>query len=119
MPILKKIKKLNNAAGVLSGDLFVCGLVIKKEDLAKLLGVNDSKKLTEKKRERLFIEIKEKALAWSIAEASHTEIDELNILQATFLAMKRAVDGLNIQPHKVIVDGNQTVFKLFFCIIKC
>ncbi|SPL71676.1 ribonuclease HII [Acinetobacter stercoris] len=70
-------------------------------------GLNDSKKLTEKKREKLFIEIQEKALAWSIAEATHAEIDELNILQATFLAMKRAVDGLGIQPEKVIVDGNQ------------
>jgi len=70
-------------------------------------GLNDSKKLTEKKREKLFVEIQEKALAWSIAEASHTEIDELNILQATFLAMRRAVEGLATQPVKVIVDGNQ------------
>lgn len=70
-------------------------------------GLNDSKKLTEKKREKLFIEIQEKALAWSIAEASHTEIDEFNILQATFLAMRRAVENLKIQPEKVIVDGNQ------------
>ncbi|HCK30164.1 MAG TPA: ribonuclease HII, partial [Acinetobacter ursingii] len=70
-------------------------------------GLNDSKKLTEKKREKLFVEIQEKALAWSIAEATHTEIDELNILQATFLAMNRAVNNLRIQPSKVIVDGNQ------------
>jgi ribonuclease HII len=70
-------------------------------------GLNDSKKLTEKRREKLFLEIQEKALAWSIAEASHSEIDEINILQATFLAMRRAVDTLNIQPEKVIVDGNQ------------
>ncbi|WP_151830748.1 ribonuclease HII, partial [Acinetobacter ursingii] len=70
-------------------------------------GLNDSKKLTEKKREKLFVEIQEKALAWSIAEATHTEIDELNILQATFLAMNRAVNNLKIQPNKVIVDGNQ------------
>ncbi|MFK4050777.1 ribonuclease HII [Acinetobacter venetianus] len=70
-------------------------------------GLNDSKKLTEKKREKLFLEIKEKALAWSIAEATHAEIDEFNILQATFLAMRRAVEGLQTQPEKVIVDGNQ------------
>ncbi len=70
-------------------------------------GLNDSKKLTEKKREKLFIEIKEKALAWSIAEATHTEIDEMNIMQATFLAMRRAVENLKTTPHKVIVDGNQ------------
>ncbi|MEB3767891.1 ribonuclease HII [Acinetobacter sp. MD2] len=69
-------------------------------------GLNDSKKLTEKKREKLFIEIQEKALAWSIAEATHAEIDEHNILQATFLAMKRAVASLNMMPDKVIVDGN-------------
>ena len=62
-------------------------------------GLNDSKKLTAKKRELLFTEIQEKALAWSIAEATHTEIDELNILQATFLAMNRAVDGLSIAPN--------------------
>ncbi|MFT4020283.1 MAG: ribonuclease HII [Acinetobacter sp.] len=70
-------------------------------------GLNDSKKLTEKKREKLFLEIQEKALAWSIAEATHLEIDELNILQATFLAMTRAVAGLTVSPDKVIVDGNQ------------
>ena len=70
-------------------------------------GLNDSKKLTEKKREKLFIEIKEKALAWSIAEATHIEIDEMNILQATFLAMRRAVENLKTTPHKLIVDGNQ------------
>ena len=70
-------------------------------------GLNDSKKLTEKKREKLFIEIKEKALAWAIAEASHKEIDELNILQASLLAMRRAVENLKIQPEHVLVDGNK------------
>lgn len=70
-------------------------------------GLNDSKKLTEKKREKLFIEIKEKALAWSIAEASHQEIDEINILQASLLAMRRAVEGLKIPPEHVLVDGSK------------
>ena len=70
-------------------------------------GLNDSKKLTAKKREKLFIEIKEKALAWSIAEASHEEIDQLNILQATMLAMQRAVEGLTITPDLVRIDGNR------------
>lgn len=70
-------------------------------------GLNDSKKLTEKKREKLFVEIKEKALAWAIAEASHEEIDELNILQASLLAMRRAVEQLSIQPEHVLVDGNK------------
>ena len=70
-------------------------------------GLNDSKKLTEKKREKLFIEIQEKALAWAIAEASHEEIDEINILQASLLAMRRAVEKLKIQPEHVLVDGNK------------
>ncbi len=70
-------------------------------------GLNDSKKLTEKKREKLFIEIKEKALAWAIAEATHQEIDELNILQASLLAMRRAVEALKLVPEHVLVDGNK------------
>lgn len=70
-------------------------------------GLNDSKKLTEKKREKLFVEIQEKALAWAIAEASHKEIDEINILQASLLAMRRAVEALSIQPEHVLVDGNK------------
>lgn len=70
-------------------------------------GLNDSKKLTEKKREKLFIEIQEKALAWAIAEASAAEIDEHNILQASLLAMRRAVEVLDIQPDHVLVDGNK------------
>lgn len=70
-------------------------------------GLNDSKKLSEKKREQLFIEIQSKALAWSIAEATHTEIDELNILQASLLAMRRAVEQLEMQPNHVLVDGNK------------
>lgn len=72
-----------------------------------IAGLNDSKKLTEKKREKLFIEIQEKALAWAIAEASPAEIDELNILQASLLAMRRAVEALQVQPDQVLVDGNK------------
>lgn len=70
-------------------------------------GLNDSKKLTEKKREKLFIEIQDKALAWAIAECSAQEIDEYNILQASLLAMRRAVEKLEIQPEHVLVDGNK------------
>ena len=70
-------------------------------------GLNDSKKLTAKKREKLFEEIQHKALAWSIAEASHEEIDEINILQATMLAMQRAVAGLKVQADLVRIDGNR------------
>lgn len=72
-------------------------------------GLNDSKKLTEKKREKLFIEIQENALAWAIAESSAQEIDELNILQASLLAMRRAVEALKIQPEHVLIDGNKLV----------
>lgn len=71
-------------------------------------GLNDSKKLTEKKREQLFIEIHEKALSISVGYATPEEIDELNILHATMLAMQRAVTGLSLKPLSVLVDGNRT-----------
>lgn len=70
-------------------------------------GLTDSKKLTEKKREALAEEIKEKALSWSIARADADEIDELNILHATMLAMQRAVAHLSVQPDFVLIDGNR------------
>ena len=70
-------------------------------------GVNDSKKLTEKKRELLFDTIKEKSLSYGIAFSDEKEIDEVNILNATFLAMKRAVKSLKIQPDLILVDGNR------------
>lgn len=70
-------------------------------------GLADSKKLSEKKREKLFDEIKEKALCWCIGRAEPEEIDQLNILHATMLAMQRAVEGLPIQPEFVLVDGNR------------
>ena len=70
-------------------------------------GVNDSKKLTEKKRELLFDTIKEKSLCYGIAFSDEKEIDEVNILNATFLAMKRAVKSLKIQPDLILVDGNR------------
>ena len=74
-----------------------------------IMGLNDSKKLTEKKREQLFIEIQEKALAWAIAESSAQEIDDLNILQASLLAMRRAVEQLQLTPDHVLIDGNKLV----------
>jgi ribonuclease HII len=70
-------------------------------------GLNDSKKLSPKRREKLFDEIRAKALCCSVAQASVEEIDRLNILQATLLAMRRAVEGLRLKPHKVLVDGNR------------
>ncbi|HGN1707242.1 TPA: ribonuclease HII [Providencia rettgeri] len=72
-----------------------------------ITGLADSKKLTEKKREKLFDEIQEKALCWCIGRAEPEEIDELNILHATMLAMQRAVEGLSIVPDYVLIDGNR------------
>lgn len=72
-----------------------------------IVGLNDSKKLSEKRRLALFSEIQEKALAWSLGRAEPHEIDELNILHATMLAMQRAVAGLKIAPEYVLVDGNR------------
>jgi ribonuclease HII len=77
------------------------------DDLHPIPGLADSKKLTAFKRERLFDQIRAKALCCSIAEATVEEIDQLNILQATLLAMQRAVNGLRLKPSKVLVDGNQ------------
>ena len=73
----------------------------------QLEGINDSKKLSEKKREALFDVIKEHAVDYGIGMADHKEIDEMNILQATFLAMRRAVEAMGVTPEMVLVDGNQ------------
>ena len=90
--------------GPLAGDVVTAAVILDPQK--KIEGLNDSKKLSEKKRNSLFEEIKEKALAYSIARCSVAEIDEINILQASLLAMKRAVEGLSIQPEHVLVDGN-------------
>ncbi|MCL2486431.1 MAG: ribonuclease HII [Oscillospiraceae bacterium] len=94
--------------GPLAGPVFAAAVILPQNLIID--GVNDSKKLTEKKREELFDIIREAALSYSIAAATEREIDEINILQATFLAMRRAVEGLNIDPyehHIIIVDGNR------------
>lgn len=70
-------------------------------------GLNDSKKLSARARERLALLIRERALAWAVAEASVEEIDRLNILHATMLAMQRAVEGLGVAPAEVLIDGNR------------
>ncbi len=72
-----------------------------------IVGLADSKKLSEKRREQLAVEIRSVALDWAVAEASHTEIDQLNILHASMLAMKRAVEQLTTPPDRVLVDGNR------------
>ena len=90
--------------GPLAGDV-VAAAVILGTSIPD--GLNDSKKLTERKRERLFDEIKVSALAWSIGRASVEEIDRLNILNASLLAMRRAVESLSPLPEHVLVDGNK------------
>jgi len=85
----------------------VCAAAVILDPSRPIEGLNDSKKLSEKKRELLFDEICEKAAFWGVGWASHTEIDEINILQATFLAMRRAVEGLKTTPDIAIVDGNR------------
>ncbi|MCG7498400.1 ribonuclease HII [Vibrio sp. Of7-15] len=70
-------------------------------------GLTDSKKLSEKKRNALFIEIKEKALSWSLGRCEPEEIDQINILQATMVAMQRAIAGLDVQPNFALIDGNK------------
>lgn len=91
--------------GPLAGDVYAAAVILKPD--AVIEGLNDSKKLSEKKREQLFNEICAKAEAYCIASASVEEIDRLNILQATFLAMRRAVEGLSVKPKLVLVDGNR------------
>lgn len=92
-------------AGPLMGPVYAAAVILPEK--FELPGLNDSKKLTEKKREALFPLIQEKALAWGIGWASAEEIDAINILQATFLAMKRAVEQLGVQPGWALVDGNR------------
>lgn len=91
--------------GPLAGDVVAAAVILDPEN--PITGLDDSKKLTEKKREQLFIEIQQKAKSWCIARASVAEIDKMNILQASLLAMTRAVQGLHIQPEYVLVDGNK------------
>ena len=113
MPNLEQIIKLNPClAGVdeagrgpLAGPVVAAAVIL---DVDKpILGLKDSKLLSEKKREQLFAEIREKSLAYGIASASLEEIENLNILQATMLAMQRAIDNLSIKPSIVLIDGNQ------------
>lgn len=91
--------------GPLAGPVVAAAVIL--DDLHPIQGLADSKKLTALRRERLYDEIRAKALCCSIGQASVEEIDTLNILQATLLAMKRAVEGLRLKPHKVLVDGNR------------
>lgn len=91
--------------GPLVGDVVTAAVIL--DPTKPIKGLADSKKISEKKREALFVEIQEKALCWAVARATPQEIDGLNILQASLLAMHRAVAALPIQPEFVLVDGNR------------
>ena len=91
--------------GPLAGDVYAAAVIFDKG--VKIDGINDSKKLNEKQRESLFDEICEKAKAYCIATASVAEIEELNILNAAMLAMKRAYDGLGVTADMILIDGNK------------
>lgn len=91
--------------GPLAGDVVAAAVIL--DPTKPIAGLNDSKKLSEKKREQLFDEIIAQAKSWCVARASVAEIDQVNILQASLLAMRRAVEGLALQPHHVRVDGNK------------
>lgn len=89
--------------GPLAGAVFAAAVIL--DPARPIAGLTDSKLLSEKKRDALTLLIKEHALAWSVAQASVEEIDAINILQASLLAMKRAVESLGLTPHEVLVDG--------------
>lgn len=96
--------------GPLAGSVYAAAVILDANN--PIEGLADSKKLSEKKRDFLSVEIKQKALAWGVASCTCQEVDEINILQASLLAMKRAIEAMqtqfNITPHLVQVDGNKT-----------
>ena len=91
--------------GPLAGAVYAAAVIL--NPARPILGLADSKKLSEKKRNSLAIEIKQHALSWAVASSSVAEIDEINILYASLLAMKRAIEALKISPELVLVDGNK------------
>ena len=91
--------------GPLAGPVVAAAVIL--DPANPILGLNDSKKLSSKRRDALAIEIRSKALAWAVAEASVEEIDQINILQASMLAMQRAVEALGTQPSSALIDGNR------------
>lgn len=92
--------------GPLAGPVMAAAVIL--DDLAPVRGLADSKQLSARRREALYEQIRARALCCCVASASAEEIDTLNILQATLLAMRRAVEGLRLPPHRVVVDGNRT-----------
>ena len=94
--------------GCLAGPV-VAAAVVLDADTANELALNDSKKLSAKKRDELRIQIEARAISWSVSFVSHDKIDEINILQASFLAMRESVDTLLIRPDHILIDGNRFV----------
>ena len=95
--------------GPLAGPVVCAAVIMPLDDASIIEGIDDSKKLSEKKREMLSEEIKKRALAYTIIEIDEKMIDEINILEATKLGMKRAIEGLSIAPDMVLTDGNMTI----------
>ena len=91
--------------GPLAGPVCAAAVILPKD--LEIPGLNDSKKLSDKRRRELFPVIKDQAIAYAIAFADHKEIDEINILQATYLAMERAIRQLSVQPELALIDGNR------------
>lgn len=103
---MKRVCGVDEAGrGPLAGAVYAAAVVLPENH--SISGLNDSKKLTARQRERLFGEIQTHALAWAVATASVEEIDRYNILQATMLAMKRAIEQLAMLPDEVLIDGNR------------
>ena len=95
--------------GPLAGPVVCAAVVMPLDEADLIVGVDDSKKVSIKKREELAEKIKEKAIAYTVYEVSAQDIDKINILQATRLGMKRAVEGLSVTPDVVLTDGNMTL----------
>ncbi len=91
--------------GPLAGAVVAAAVIL--DPASPIDGLADSKKLSEKRREALFVEIQEKAVSWALGRAEVEEIDDINILQASLLAMRRAVEGLHVAPNHALIDGNR------------
>jgi len=106
IPIAKLVAGVDEAGrGPLAGSVVAAAVIL--HETHPIAGLTDSKKLSAERRHMLEAEIKQHAMAWSIAEASHHEVDQINILQASLLAMRRALLGLKVIPELVLVDGNR------------
>ncbi|PCI07274.1 MAG: ribonuclease HII [Gammaproteobacteria bacterium] len=97
--------------GPLAGNVVAAAVILNPD--VPIAGLDDSKKLSEKKRNYLAVEIKQKALSWSVVSVSPQQIDEMNILQASLYAMKEAADNLDVPPDHIFVDGNKTLIDCF------